>query len=497
MRAKGGEMKLSSWKEEGLKLLIKGIMSTGMTRKLLQTEFERRLHNKFLNDDTFGRPRRMQEDKFLILRALLRSALRNIDKGYFSRQVAGRAIDTLVKGAFMHEAEKAMRAYEKKYGYGPPSFLVISPTKACNLHCIGCYASSSAATKEKLPYDVVKRILDEGHDLLGMRFITISGGEPTMYKDSGKNILDVIDDHRDMFFEMFTNGTLINKKMAKRMAELGNVTPAISVEGFEKETDQRRGRGVFKQILNAFENLKEAGVPFGTSVTATRFNVDLLLTDEFYDYYFEEQGATYMWMFQYMPIGRSFTLSLMPTADERMKLYWKWREVVEKKSYFVADFWNSGVVSAGCIAYGRPGGYIYIDWNGNIMPCVFVPYYAENIKDIYRRGGNLIDALHSDFMEKGREWQFNYAYFQPKERMGNLLMPCSIRDHYANFKRIVFQTRAKPEDQAAELAIKDKDYEKGLIDYDRRLRELTEDLWDEMFLEKKKAKTKKPVPERA
>jgi len=61
---------------------------------------------------------------------------------------------------------------------------------------------------------------------------------------------------------MYTNGTLIDKKMAKRMADLGNVVPQVSVEGFEKETDARRGKGVFKKILRAFENMREAGVPF-------------------------------------------------------------------------------------------------------------------------------------------------------------------------------------------------------------------------------------------
>lgn len=150
----------------------------------------------------------------------------------------------------------------------------------------------------------------------------------------------------------------------------------------------------------------------------------------------------------------------------------------------MADFWNSGVVSAGCIAYGRPGGYFYIDWNGNVTPCVFVPYYVDNIKEIYKRGGNLVDAIQSDLMKKGREWQFNYAYFQPKEKIGNLLMPCSIRDHYKNFKRIALEVGAKPEDKAAEEAIKDQRYEKGLIQYDERLRELTEDFWEEMFLER-------------
>ena len=43
---------------------------------------------------------------------------------------------------------------------------------------------------------------------------------------------------------MYTNGTLIDEKMAQRMAEVGNITPAISVEGFEKKTDERGRRNV-------------------------------------------------------------------------------------------------------------------------------------------------------------------------------------------------------------------------------------------------------------
>lgn len=117
-------------------------------------------------------------------------------------------------------------------------------------------------------------------------------------------LLDIFEKYNDMFFLVYTNGTLITPEIAKRLEKAGNATPAISVEGFEKETDERRGKGVFKKVLNSFSNLREARVPFGISVTATSENVDLLLTDEFYAFYFEDQGVIYMWQFQLMPIGR-------------------------------------------------------------------------------------------------------------------------------------------------------------------------------------------------
>jgi len=91
--------------------------------------------------------------------------------------------------------------------------------------------------------------------------------------------------------------------MAKKLAKLGNVAPAISIEGFEKETDDRRGPGTFKKIMEAMDNLKEAGVPFGFSVTPTKLNIEALMSDEFVDLMIQK-GCSFGWYFQYVPVGR-------------------------------------------------------------------------------------------------------------------------------------------------------------------------------------------------
>jgi MoaA/NifB/PqqE/SkfB family radical SAM enzyme len=285
-----------------------------------------------------------------------------------------------------------------------------------------------------------------------------------------------------MFFLVYTNGTLINRELADKLAELSNVTPAISIEGFESETDQRRGIGVYRKILNAFENLRNVGLPFGISVTATSKNIDVLLTDEFYDYYFEEQGACYMWQFQLMPIGRGKDeMSLMVDPDSRLKLYRKWEILLSEKRYCLADFWNSGVLSRGCIAYGRSGGYFYIDWHGNITPCAFIPYYVDNIYDLYKNGKTLSDALFSDFMVNGRKWQREYG-LDNCQKPNNWLMPCSIRDHYEVFRNSVLTTDAKPDDQKAKEALESNEYFQILKEYDQQLENLTEKIWKSEYL---------------
>jgi len=306
-----------------------------------------------------------------------------------------------------------------------------------------------------------------------------------MYKADGKTLIDLFREFNDMFFLVYTNGTLLTEGLALKLAELGNVTPAISIEGWEEQTDDRRGKGVYKRILSATANLRNAGVPFGISVTATSKNVDVLLKDDFYDYFFNEEGASYMWQFQLMPIGKGKDVrELMITPEQRVKLFKKWKQLITDKKIPVADFWNSSSLSSGCIAYGRWNGYFYIDWNGNVMPCVFVPYYVDNIKDIYAEGKNLADALQSKMFKNGRKWQKDYGFEKKQDEKGNVLMPCSIRDHYQNFKYNILTPDVKGEDEEAEEILHDSEYEKMMIEFDDNLERLTQQIWEEEYLSK-------------
>ena len=466
--------------------MLSKIVNQKQGRKILARQLDKYIYKSFVEDcpDTLST---IQEKKYQYLSAILHTAVKNMDRGYISKKVVKNLIEVFVKNAIMqnnHENLQSEANFKGKYGIEPPGFLVLSPTQRCNLSCIGCYAASNAATANYLPYPIVEKILKENHDLFGSRFMTISGGEPFMYRDrqTGQTLLDLFAEFNDTFFLVYTNGTLITRELAEKLADLGNVTPAISVEGYESQTDERRGQGVFRRILQAMEYLRQAGVPFGISITSTAKNADILLSEEFYDYFFEEQGVSYIWQFQLMPIGRADDLlHLMVQPEQRIQLYKMWERMLAEKKYPLADFWNSGVLSNGCIAYGRAGGYLYIDWNGNIMPCVFVPYYVDNIYDLYRNGKSLADALFSPFMINGRKWQDEYGYAH-RNHPDNWLLPCSIRDHYENFRRSILTPEAKPEDEAAAQILQDENYYKYLTAYDKKLEELTLPIWRKEYL---------------
>jgi len=456
------------------------------SRRFVFYIIEKRLKNILLNRDREKFPRKLQQDKFCMARNMMYAIDRGLRRGQISRQVWTPFINSF-GNVYLKNLDK-IKAFQEKHGFKPPGFVTISPTKNCNLQCIGCYANSFRSSRERLDFDIVTRVVREQKELWNSHFTVISGGEPLVYKSQGKTIFDLAREHSDTFFLMYTNGTLINEEVAEKFAEVGNITPAISVEGFEEETDKRRGKGVHQKILRAFENLSKVGVPYGISITATRHNAEIIMSDEFIDYYFNQHGVLYGWIFQYMPIGRSFTLDLMVTPQQRLEMYLKTWQLIREKGIFMADFWNCGAVSSGCISAGKPGGYFYIDWNGNVMPCVFNPYKIDNIVEIYKQGGNLNTVLFSSFFKGIREWQEEYALKGPAHRMGNIIVPCAIRDHYEMMYDLIQKTKAQPADEAAAQALQDPDYYKGLIEYGKKVKELTDVIWNKEYLEPERQK---------
>jgi len=442
------------------------------------------------NTQAFGdtrRPLRVRQDRAEMLQALLCSAARALERRQISREMLRNGLKALwgtqVTDLQDNKLSNTIERFTERHGgQQPPWSMVISPSRACNLRCIGCYASAGQDA-EQLEWDVFTRIIREARELWGLRFFTISGGEPYAYRSQGKSVLDLAAQFPDCFFMTYTNGTLLDEQITEQMARLGNITPVISVEGFEKRTDERRGAGVFQRILEAMANLRRSQVLFGISITATRNNAEEILSDEFVDFFFGKQQAVYGWLFQYMPIGKGQTLQLLVTPEQRV---WMWRrvwQIIRERKILLADLWNCGTASEGCIAAGVYGGYLYIDWNGKVMPCVFVPYATANIHDIYRAGGTLDDVYDRPYLRAIRDWQWEYGLGKQKpEEHGNWLLPCSLRDHYRTGHELIQIHKAEPEDEFAAEALRDPEYREGMIEYDKRLHELFDPIWEKEYL---------------
>ncbi|WP_276791716.1 radical SAM protein [Tepidanaerobacter sp. EBM-38] len=325
----------------------------------------------------------------------------------------------------------------KELGYSVPWAILIDPTERCNLNCIGCWAGDYSR-HEELDFDTLDRVFTECEEL-GIYFIIMSGGEPTMRK---KDIIKLAEKHPSQAFLLFTNGTLVDDEFVAEMKRVGNITLAFSIEGFEETTDARRGKGTFKKVMEAMDRMRKAGLIYGVSVTYNRNNTEELASEEFVDM-LVDKGVVYAWYFTYIPVGKDVDVDLMATPEQRAYMYEKVLEYRRTKPIFIMDFWNDGEASNGCIAGGKR--YLHINARGDVEPCAFVHYASCNIKDV-----SLKEALGSPLMRAYQKRQpFNMNHHRPCPLIDNPEMMVEIVKESG-----AYPTQLNPDETPEEFAEK-------------------------------------------
>ena len=318
-----------------------------------------------------------------------------------------------------------------KYDCNIPWAILMDLTSACNLKCTGCWAAEYG-NRLNMSYETLDDIICQGTKLGTYMFI-YSGGEPLVRK---ADIIRLCEAHPDCMFLSFTNGTLIDEAFADEMLRVKNFIPAISVEGFEEATDERRGKGTYQAVMNAMDLLLRKKLPFGVSCCYTSRNLDSVSSEAFIDHVIEH-GAKFAWFFHYMPVGNEAVPELLPSPEQREKMYHSIRAYRETKPIFTIDFQNDGEYVGGCIAGGR--NYLHINANGDIEPCAFIHYSDSNIRD-----KTLLEAYRSPLFLAYREGQpFNK----------NLLRPCPMLENPECLQSMVERTGAHSTDlQSPETA---------------------------------------------
>lgn len=341
----------------------------------------------------------------------------------------------------------------QKLGVHIPFFFLVDPKSKCNLKCVGCWAGEYPKT-DVISFERLDRLLEEAKEL-GIYWVVMSGGEPFLYP----HLFDLAMKHRDTCFMIYTNGTLIDEKVADLLFKAANLTPAISLEGWEEATDKRRGKGVFAKVMRAMDLLKERGIPFGFSLTITRENCYEVMSEKFIDFLIEK-GCLYGWTFHYVPVGRDPNFDLMVTPEQRAWLAKQVPLMRSTKPIQFADFWNDGELAGGCIAGGRR--YFHITARGDVEPCAFVHFSCDNIKD-----KSLIEVLKNPL----------FAAYQKRQPFSeNLLRPCPIIDVPEALREIVKESGAKPTHEGAEDIFKPENA-KALDERSRLWKERADQIW--------------------
>jgi MoaA/NifB/PqqE/SkfB family radical SAM enzyme len=272
-----------------------------------------------------------------------------------------------VKGALsVHKHKRRMQRGE----FFPP-FLYVSVINSCNLRCQGCWVDVSMKQQTIAP-EAFHKLVREAKQM-GNVFFGIVGGEPFMHP----HLLDMLAEHPECYFQIFTNGHFITPERAKRLWQLGNVTPLISVEGTQIVSDQRRGRtGVLDKTMQGLHNALDAGVFTGVCTSLARTNIDDTLREEWIDRLIE-MGVLYTWFHVYRPMGPSPNADLCLTPDQVLRARKFVVEMRAKKPIVIIDAYHDGEGKALCPAANGISHHIN-PW-GDIEPCPIVQFSKESI----------------------------------------------------------------------------------------------------------------------
>lgn len=320
--------------------------------------------------------------------------------------------------------KRRQRMLEASYDCNIPWAILLDPTSACNLRCTGCWAAEYG-NKLNLSLETWDSIIEQGKEM-GVYVFIYSGGEPLIRK---RDIIRMCEKHSDCMFLAFTNGTLIDEEFADEMLRVKNFVPAISVEGYEEETDSRRGAGCYAAVVKAMKILKERNLIFGASCCYTKTNTAVIGSEAYFDDLIEK-GAMFAWFFTYIPVGVDAGVDLAATPEQREFMYHQIRAFRDTKPLFTMDFWNDGEFVNGCVAGGR--AYLHINANGDVEPCAFIHYSDSNVAE-----KTILEACQSPlFMEYRRNQPFNE----------NMMRPCPLLDNPEKLEAMVEQSGAHSTD---------------------------------------------------
>ena len=416
-----------------------------------------KIHGSVWSPETFDTLRKISEDPNGKWAHYVQRLLRECDPYILKTFLTNAAYEGGFRG--YQQAQKNA----EKYGCNIPWLILMDPTSACNMHCTGCWAAEYGH-KQSLTYEEMNRVLTEAK-ALGTHACLFTGGEPLIRK---KDIIRLCEEHRDMAFHAFTNGTLIDEDFCREMLRVGNFFVSISVEGFEDANDGRRGEGHFHKAMEAMDLMRKYRIPFGVSICYTAKNYKVVTSDEFLDMLIGK-GCYFAWYFHYMPVGMGATADLLLNPEQRSYMKDRIREirgVTGGKELYAIDFQNDGEFAGGCVAGGRI--YCHINAAGDVEPCVFIHYSSANIRE-----KSFLECLQQPlFLEYRKGQPFN----------GNHLRPCPMLENPDLLPQMVKRAGAHSTDleapeSAEHLCEKCKAYAAAW-------KPCAEELWDEEYPKK-------------
>ncbi len=266
-----------------------------------------------------------------------------------------------------------------------PLKAMIELTYRCNFRCAMCYLVDFRSPGE-LSTEEVKDVLDQ-LAAMGCMVVTFTGGEPLLRKD----FFEIAEYARKKRFaiRIFTNGTMIDRETADRLAEIGPLSTEVSVYGMSdatyKAVTRRSGEGECERVLGAIRMLRERGLPVQIKVPVVKQNyADLDAIHAFA----EEVGAVFVANVNITPKDNGDMSPLEHGLDDEA-LEGYYRKYVGQKPELV--------IGADKLMCNTARNSMVISPLGDVFPCVQIKRSVGNVRnrpiaEIWR-GHPLLDRL--------------------------------------------------------------------------------------------------------
>lgn len=258
----------------------------------------------------------------------------------------------------------------------------------CNLNCKHCRVSEKN-DKKQLSLKQAKELLAQLW-YTGTTKLNLSGGEPFMREDLFE-ILEYARKFEDIVIT--TNGTLIDEEVCEKLAQYPNIKLSISLDGMEETHDSfRRKKGTFRKVIDTLPLLKEYNIPYAIKYTLSTETVkDVKEVIKL----IASKGANEFNIRRVLVAGHADKDMLISNEEYKETI----KEVIKEcnklninfrtgdpllvpifPEIFGIDIKNDNLkrIYAGCQAGDE---IIYIDYQGNVGACSYIPTFADNIKE--------------------------------------------------------------------------------------------------------------------
>jgi len=259
-------------------------------------------------------------------------------------------------------------------------------TNRCNLNCLHCRGMASQEIDDEKVLKVAEQVSS-----LKPGWVIIEGGEPLLRKELFKVIETIYKGGIKIY--LISNGMFLNENTAMRLAEFG-VNLMISIDGADKESYEKIRKGAsFQKLKEAVAIANEYKILDSCPVTIGRHNYEQLGKIFNFAKAIGYKKITFLGLKpckdyeKYVLNGeqyRSIFLSVAKYQKECMldvyfdEPFFK-PFLKESDISYSADGENGIIVSdtTSCIF----GSYMFIETNGDVKPCTFVPTAMGNVNE--------------------------------------------------------------------------------------------------------------------